>query len=140
MVPKIWQFHEKVTSVAIETPWGTVRHYYFLKIFSYFCFYWSLTTFWKVQTKLVNFTKFGPVYCAWTLMVMESSVSTNLHLCDCKCLISQGSPTPFSMLAILIVRMSTDGYRISNADGEYLVAWASLNSLDLCWHGLSLGA
>ena len=45
--------------------------------------------------------------CAWTLMVIESSVSTNLPLCDCKHLISKCFLTPFSMLAILIVHMST---------------------------------
>ena len=45
--------------------------------------------------------------CAWTWMVIKSSMSTNLHLHDCKHLISQCSLTPFSMLAILIVCMST---------------------------------
>ena len=40
-------------------------------------------------------------------MVIESSMSTNLHLRDCKRLISQCSLTSFSMLAILIVHMST---------------------------------
>ena len=45
--------------------------------------------------------------CACTLMVIESSMSTNLHLRDCKRLISQCSVTPFSMLEILIVHMST---------------------------------
>ena len=45
--------------------------------------------------------------CAWTLMVIESSMSTNLHLRDSKRLISQSSLTLFSMLAILIVFMST---------------------------------
>ena len=34
-------------------------------------------------------------------------MSTNLHLRDCKRLISQRSLTPFSILAILIVHMST---------------------------------
>ena len=41
------------------------------------------------------------------LMVIESPMSTNLHLRDCKRLTSQCSLTPFSMLAILIVHMST---------------------------------
>ena len=45
--------------------------------------------------------------CAWTLMVIELSLSTNLHLRDCKHLISQCSLTPFSLLATLIVHMST---------------------------------
>ena len=46
--------------------------------------------------------------CAWTSMVIESSVSKNLHLCNCKRLISQCSLTRFSMLEILIVHMSTE--------------------------------
>ena len=40
--------------------------------------------------------------CASTLMVIESSMATNLHLRDCKRLISQCSLIPFSMLVILI--------------------------------------
>ena len=40
-------------------------------------------------------------------MVIEWSMSTNLHLNDCKRLISQRSLTPFSMLAISIVHVST---------------------------------
>ena len=40
-------------------------------------------------------------------MAIELSVPTNLHLRDCKRLISQCSLTPFSVLAILIVHMST---------------------------------
>ena len=40
-------------------------------------------------------------------MVIELSMSTNLHLCDCKRLIFQCSLTPFSMLAILIFHMSS---------------------------------
>ena len=41
-------------------------------------------------------------------MVIESSMFTNLHLRDCKRLISQCFLTPFSVLAIFIVRMSTE--------------------------------
>ena len=40
-------------------------------------------------------------------MVIELPVSTNLHVRDCKRLISQCSLTPFAMLAILIVHTST---------------------------------
>ena len=39
-------------------------------------------------------------------MVIESSMSTNLHLRECKRLIYQCSLIPFSMLAILIVYLS----------------------------------
>ena len=45
--------------------------------------------------------------CAWKLIAIELSMSTNLHLRNCKRLISQYSLTQFSILTILIVRMST---------------------------------
>ena len=40
-------------------------------------------------------------------MVIETSMSTNIHLRDSKHLLSQCFLAPFSMLAILIVSMST---------------------------------
>ena len=62
-------------------------------------------------------------------MVIESSMYTNLHLRDCKRLISQCSLTLFSMLAILIVHMSTGVIEPAVPMANALFFWASLNGL-----------
>ena len=67
----------------------------------------------------------------WTLMVIESSVFTNFHLRDCKCLISQCSLTLFFMLGILIVCMSTGVIEPAVVMGSALLLGQALLALSL---------
>ena len=65
--------------------------------------------------------------CAWTLIIIESSMSTNLHLRDFKCLISQFSLTLYA--GDFNCPHVNWGYKTGCADGECLVARTSLNGL-----------
>ena len=63
-------------------------------------------------------------------MVIESSMSTNLHLRNYKHLIPQCVPHPIFYAGDFNCPHVNWSYRTSTADGECLVAWASLNGLD----------
>ena len=64
-------------------------------------------------------------------MVTESSMSTNLHLRDCKRLISHSSLIPFFMLTILIVRMSSEVMKPAVLMESALLLGKALTALSL---------